>query len=290
MGAVCKLVSRNTKLYFRDKSAVFFSLLSMLVIIMMFILFLGKTNRDIFSDYSEDAAGISWLVTSWIMAGVIVVNSVTVTLVVLGTMVKDKEEKLLDGFLVAPISRTKLVLGYLLSAWVVGMIMTVLTFVLAQAYIVFDGGELLPFISILKVIGLIALNVLSGTAMVFLIVSFIKATAAYTAVTAILGILIGFVTGVYIPVGQMPEAVQFVTKMVPATHGTALMRQVFMEEATAKLFEGESERALSAFNRSMGVTMRIGEFDVSGGLMIAVLVVSAFVFLGLSVLVMKRKG
>jgi multidrug/hemolysin transport system permease protein len=124
---------------------------------------------------------------------------------------------------------------------------------------------------------------------VFLIVNFIKTTAAYTAVKAILGVLIGFVTGVYIPVGQMPETVQTATKMIPATHGTALMRQVFMDEASARLFEGESERALSAFNRSMGVTVRIGEYDVSGGLMIAVLIISTFVFLGLSVLVMRRK-
>jgi multidrug/hemolysin transport system permease protein len=201
MGAVCKLVSRNIKLYFRDKSAVFFSLLSVLIIIMLYVLFLRNTNADMMKRYSEDTTGINWLVNSWIMAGVIVVNSVTITLAVFGTMVKDQEEKRLDGFLVAPISRITLVLGYLLSAWIIGMIMTVITFTLAQIYIIADGGKLLPFISIMKVIGLIALNVLSGSAMVFFIVCFIKTSKAFTALTAVLGVLIGFVTGVYIPVG-----------------------------------------------------------------------------------------
>jgi hypothetical protein len=57
------------------------------------------------------------------------------------------------------------------------------------------------------------------------------------------------------------------------------MRQVFLEKATARLFDGESERALSAFNKTMGITIRIGEYDISSVLMIIILAFSAFIFL-----------
>jgi hypothetical protein len=67
------------------------------------------------------------------------------------------------------------------------------------------------------------------------------------------------------------------------------MRQIFMEEATANIFDGTPEQALTAFNELMGCTMKIGENNISGVAMIAVLVLSVFVFLGLSIVAMNRK-
>jgi multidrug/hemolysin transport system permease protein len=289
MGAVLSLVSRNMKLYFRDKSAVFFSLLSVLVIILVFILFLGKVHTDSIIDTYGNTAGISWLINSWVMAGIIVVNSITVTLAVFGTMVKDQEEKRLAGFFVAPISRAKLVLGYLLSAWIIGVIMTILTFILAQIYIVADGGQILSVMSMIKAFGLTCLNVFSGSAMVFFIAGFIKSTNAFSALSAVLGILIGFLTGIYMPIGNLPEMVQPITQMIPATHGAVLMRQVFIEDATALVFADLSERTVTGFNDMMGCTMIIGETTMPNTFMIAVLAFSGILFLGLSVLTMNRK-
>ena len=40
------LVIRNLKLYFKDKGAVFFSLLGVLIVIGLYILFLGDTFTD----------------------------------------------------------------------------------------------------------------------------------------------------------------------------------------------------------------------------------------------------
>lgn len=289
MNIVLRLVSRNTKVFFRDRMAVFFSFLSVIIIIMLYALFLGETNVNSIQSQVGGAEGVRWLVDTWIMAGILVVSTITVTLGVFGIMVKDQEEKRLAGFLVAPVGRSQIVMGYLFSAWLISTIMAVLAFVLGQIVIVADGGQILAFISILKVLGLIVLNVFSSSAIVFFLIGFIKSTSGFSSLSAILGTLIGFITGIYIPIGVLPAFVQTITKIVPATHGTVLMRQVFMEDASAKVFAGAPAGVISDFNQNMGSVMMIGGQEVSALVMIAVLIFSGLIFFGLSVLFLNRK-
>lgn len=46
MKTIRQLVKRNSLLYIRDKSAVAFSMLSMLVVLGLMVVFLGNMNRD----------------------------------------------------------------------------------------------------------------------------------------------------------------------------------------------------------------------------------------------------
>ena len=70
------LAIRNLKLYFRDRTAVFFSLLAVFIIIGLYVLFLGDT---ITADLTE-IKGARFLMDSWIMAGLLAVTSVPTTM------------------------------------------------------------------------------------------------------------------------------------------------------------------------------------------------------------------
>ena len=78
MNVLYQLVLRNTRLYLRDKAAVFFSFLSVIIIIFMYVLFLGKMQENNLSEAYSNIEGIDWLVSSWIMAGNLTVSTVTV--------------------------------------------------------------------------------------------------------------------------------------------------------------------------------------------------------------------
>ena len=289
MTAVTTMIERNIKVFFLNRASVFFSLLSMLIIIMLYALFLGDLNVQSIQATTGDVEGIRWLVDTWIMAGILVVNSVTVSMGVFGIMVQDREEKRLQAFLVSPVSRGRIVLGYVLSAWIIGAIMTTITFLAAIAYIVAGGGEVPDAFTAARIFGLILLNVFSGTCFVFFLVNFARSSNALGAMATILGTMIGFVTGIYIPIGVLPEGVQTFTKLIPATHGTTLMRQVFTQAAADKVFAGAPQAVREAFFKEMGITMYWGGSPVPDWIMLLVLAGSGLLFLGLSVLVLRKK-
>ena len=289
MNIVGTLVGRNIKVFLRDKAAVFFSFLAVLIIIMLYALFLGRTTTDSIQATLGDIEGVRWMVDSWIMAGILVVNSITITLGVFGIMVNDEAEKRLQGFLVAPVKRTQLVMGYLFTAWIISMLLTLVAFVLAEIYIISGGGQLPDAAGLLKIIGLIALNVFSGSSMVFLLVSFVHSSSAFAAVSTVLGTMIGFLTGIYLPIGVLPAAVQGFMKFIPATHGTALMRQALMQAPMDKVFANLPDAAREGFAKEMGVALYTGETVMPPWVMLLALTGAGLVFFGLSVLAMRRK-
>src|SRR5690554_5326156 len=114
MKQVFQFTLRNIKVYLRDPVGVFFSFLSMLIILGLYILFLGdvSVNNMPLEIPNVSEQNIRFLVDSWIMAGILIVNSITIPLGVFGIMVQDRARKTIDGFLVAPVKRWKLIMGY----------------------------------------------------------------------------------------------------------------------------------------------------------------------------------
>lgn len=281
------MAMRNLKIFFRDKTAVFFSLLAVFIIIGLYVLFLGDTLAANFTELGDNA---KHLVNSWIMAGLLAVTSITTTMGAFGIMVEDRSKKILKDFSASPIKRSSLAAGYILSSFVIGIIISLIAFVLAEIYVVAYGGQLLSLLSFVKVLGLIVLSVISGSAMVFFMVSFFKSQNAFATASTVIGTLIGFITGIYIPIGALPEAVQFIVKIFPVSHSAALLRQVFMEQPIATAFADAPAEALESFNETMGVTYRFGDYTAGAGASIIVLIITTAVFYGLAILSLSRKN
>lgn len=278
------LIRRNLKVFFKDKAAVLFSLLAVFIIIGLYALFLGNAWLG---DLPEKGGRL--LINSWLISGLLAVISVTTALGAFGIMVEDRAARIAKDFYAAPISRGKITLGYLLSVLIVGLIMSVLALVLCEGYILLGGGEILSLAAMAKVLGVILLSTLSSTAMMGLIVSFFKSQNAFAAVSTIVGTLVGFVAGIYLPVGTLPGAVQTVVKVFPVSHAAALLRQIIMQQPTETVFAGAPADAVSGFNEMMGVSFKIGDINVTPLMSILFLIGSAILFYSLAMASMARK-
>lgn len=278
---IIQLMKRNLKLYFRDKVSVFFSLLGVFIIIGVYVMFLGKMMVD----YTEDLVGTNsrYLMISWIMAGVISVTTITTCNGAFGIMVEDIALKRMRDFKVSPIKRWQLVLSYVLSAMVVGLIMSVLTLLLSELYIYVDGGKILSFSALMKVLGLILVSVFSSSAMIFMIMSFIKSQNAFGTASSIIGTLIGFLTGIYIPLGNLPSGVQTIIKFFPLSHSGVMLRQVMMNEALSL------EYLPDEFKIFLGVNFEIGGEFISNFIHIAYLFVSGVIFYLIAIIIVSKK-
>lgn len=282
---------RNLMVFVRDRANVFFSFLGVLVIIMLYLLFLGDM---MIGSYTDRVEGVKFLMDSWIMAGVVAVTSITTTMGALGIMVEDRQRKLLKDFNAAPIKRYKVAGGYILSTVIIGFLASILSLIFAEVFIVVNGGEMLKIIPFLKMLGLIAITVLSSSAMMYFVVCLFKSQNAFSAASTLIGTLAGFITGIYMPIGEFAKPVQYVIKAFPTSHAASLMRQVMMEVALpqsfAKVPDAARPESISMFEENMGIVFKFGDYYVEPWLNIVILAASVVLFYFLAIVLVSRKS
>ncbi|MDD3841025.1 MAG: ABC transporter permease [Clostridia bacterium] len=249
------LLKRNLLIFFRDKSSVFFSLLAVFIILGLYILFLG----DIIVQGMGDMPGARFLIDSWIMAGLLAVTPATTSLGAMGTIIVDKKYGQYKDFAVSPLKRSTIVVGYVISGFIISLILTLITFVLAELYIVMYGGELLSIEAALKVLGLILFNTAYSSIMMFYLVSWFKSVSAFSVANNVIGSMIGFLTGIYIPIGNLPEAVQTVIKIFPPSHMAVLFRKIMMQQSEKIAFAGAPSEILESFRLELGIALKVGD-------------------------------
>ena len=287
MTVIINLVKRNLKLFFRDKTSVFFSLLSVFIIIGLYVLFLGNMMVGNFKDLLGESARFN--IDSWIMAGILSVTAITTTMGAFSVMVEDTTKKISKDFASAPLKRSQLVGGYVISSFIIGMVMSIAALVLAEIYIIADGGKLLGLLPLLKLLGVMLLSVFASSSMVFFIVSFFKSINAFATASTIIGTLIGFLTGIYIPIGVLPSAVQSVIKIFPISYSGALFRQIMMNAPMSIAFKNAPAQTVDSFKQTMGIVYSFNGKEISPLICILILVATGIVFYILAVVKMSVK-
>lgn len=172
------IMGRNLKIYFRDKSAVFFSLLSTIIVICLMVFFLGDMNIESITDIlgqfpgrdtAADEKNAGLLIFTWTCAGIIAINAVTVTLAVYSVMIKDRVNGRLNAIYTSPVSRAKITAGYMAAAWVASVLICVITLFITELYGVIKGLEIFSFSMHLQLIGMILLNSFVYAALMYLL-------------------------------------------------------------------------------------------------------------------------
>lgn len=275
---------RSCRVYLRDRAAVFYSLLAAFIIIGLYVLFLG----DMISSDVKDLPGGRFMMDSWIMAGLLAATSFTTTLGVLGNKVDDEVRKIDRDFLASPVKRWRITGGYMMSSVLVGFLLCLVTLALAEGYILLNGGSLMGLSSLLKVMGVLLLSVMTSSAMLSFLIGFIHTNASFSGISTVAGTLIGFLTGIYIPIGALPAAVQTVIRIFPISHAAALLRQIMTEEAALTVFAGAPATMVEEFRLELGILLRVGDTALTPLMHITVLAGTTALFFGLSALRMAR--
>ena len=263
------LTKRNCLVFLKDRAAVFFSLMSMLIVLMLMGVFLGSMNVESITEILEEYGGVRdalqdkenavHLVQYWTLAGLMVVNALTVTLTVIGVMVNDMSENKMESFYCAPVRKAVIALAYISAAVVIGTLFCLITLAVSLIYICATGGSLVSLGAILQIVCYTFMNVCIFALIMYFAALCAKSSSAWSGISVIVGTLVGFLGAIYLPMGNLPEAVANVLKYIPILHGTALMRQVCCREALELTFTGMPEQAVTAYKEFMGITIVMGD-------------------------------
>lgn len=266
---VSGLVERSLKIFLKDKASVFFSLLAPLIVLGLYLLFLGDIQMDgikaAFEGAPIDDKLLKSFVDSWMLAGVVSVACVTVSFSVQGITVQDREKGVLNDMLASPISRGIIDLSYLISNFVVTLCICLIVLAVAFVYVAITGWTL-SFVDAVLLIALTIMSVLSASVISTLVGLAFRTSSQHSAFVGIISAMIGFVMGAFMPLSAFPEGVQYVTLFVPATYSAALYRNLFMRGALEKIdavlpgaedgLKGSFSMELDFFGKTIGADMQ----------------------------------
>ena len=299
MREVKSLVKRITLVFVRDRAAVFFSVLSMLIILMLVWLFLGDMNSNnivnVLSnfggvrDVAKDKENADYLIIVWTLAGVLLSNCVTISMTVMGNMIYDEEKNKLACFYVSPVGRIKIALGYVLSAWIIGVVMSTLTLGVAQGWLLLSGREALSALVILQLFGMIVLNTFVYSSISYLLALFVHSGSAWSGILTIVGTLIGFLGAVYLPVYMLPEGVASFLKGLPVLHGVSMMRRACVQTAVDTTFAGLPEEVAKQFCEDMGIVIHMQNTEIPIWTQYCGLIALSVVVLAVAALISRRR-
>ena len=296
MSALHALVKRNTKLFFKDKGMFFTSLITPVILLVLYGSFLGGVYEDTFRGVLEGFGApvsdrlLGGCVGGELASSLLAVCFVTVAFCSNMLMVQDKVSGARHDLTITPVRSGTLALGYyiatLLSTLLVCYVATgVCLLYLAKVGWYLTGGDVLCLL--LDVL----LLVLFGTALSSIVNHFLSSQGQISAVGTIVSAGYGFLCGAYMPISQFSEGLQKLISFLPGTYGTSLLRHhalrgVFGEMET----QGFPAEAVETIRDAVDCNLYFFGDRVEPGAMYAVLGGAVVVLIAVYVLLNVLRG
>lgn len=227
------LIVRNTKCYFKDKFTFFISMISPVVLLVLFVTFLRNVYIESFTAFIPDGlimdnGIVEGLAGAWLMSSVLGVSSVTVAFCSNFIMVTDKMDGTLNDFLVSPVKGTTLYAAYFLSNFLVTLIIMVCVMLVGHLYLAAVGWYVTAADFFLIFVDIIC-GVLFGTLLSGVVCSFISKQGGLSAVATLVSGMYSFICGAYMPLSQFSDGLRNVLCLLPGTYGVGILRNHYMD-------------------------------------------------------------
>lgn len=278
------LLKRNIKMFFNDKAMFFTSLITPVILLVLYATFLGNVYRDSFlsslpEGFSLDGKIIDGFVGGQLVSSLLAVCCVTVSFCSNMLMVQDKVSKARTDFEITPVKKSVLSLSYFTATFISTLIISIAASAVCLLYIL-KCGWYLSLSDILLMALDIVLLVLFGTAISSLINSFLKTQGQISAVGTIVSSGYGFISGAYMPISQFSEGLRNVISLLPGTYGTSLLRNHALGGVLREMkASGVPEEMLSGIRDSVDCNLYFFKNEASIPVMYAVLGVSTVILI-----------
>lgn len=283
MKTLIEMVSRNRKLFFRDKGMLMSSLITPVILIVLYATFLSKVykesfigNMPEFFDVPEKL--INGTVAGLLGAALLAVCCVTVTFCVNLTMIQDIYLGVRKDFDVSPIKTKTLYLSYLVSTVCNSLMVNFVALGLCLAYTGLMGWYL-TVTDVLLLIADVILIVLFGAVISGIICYPLKTQGAMSTVGTIVSAGYGFLCGAYMPISNFGKGLQRVLSFLPGTYATSLIKNHMLRGVLEEMeAQGFPKEAIDGIAKSLDCRPEFFDKVVAPRQMMLILVCSVLVF------------
>ncbi len=289
MKPVFTLIGRNIKLFFKDKGTLFMSLITPIILLLLFVVFLAGVYEDNFASAIPEGFAvpdkvINGMVGGQLFSSLLAVICVTVTFSANMIMVQDKVTGATMDFSVTPIGKWKIAFAYYIATLVNTVIICFIAICGGLIYLACVGWYMSAgdvFLLILDVF----LMTMFGTALSSLLNVFVKTQGQMAAVGVIVTAGYGFICGAYMPLSNMGSGLLKFVSLLPGTYGTSLFRNHALRGVLDELKSlGTPSEVIEGIRNSVDCNIYFFGHAVSETAMYLVVVISMLIILGLYVL------
>ena len=290
------LIRRDMKLYFKDKGMFFSSLITPILLLVLYTTFLKKVFDDSFRSALEAAGAtvadsvLNGVVGGQLISSLLAVSCVTVAFCSNLLMIKDKTSGARHDLTISPVRPSTMAMGYYLASLLSTLLITFTAAAVCLGYLACVGW----YLTAGDVLGLLLdvfLLTMFGTALSSCINFWLTTDGQASAVGTIVSAGYGFICGAYMPISNFGTGLQRVLSFLPGTYGTSLLRNHAMGGAFAEMeklgFPGE---VVKAIRDSVDCNLYFFDHQVSGTQMYLILVGSILLLVGLYVVINRIAG
>lgn len=284
---------RNLKIFLKDKANIFFALLSPLIVLGLYILFLGRIQTDgLLSALQEMGVSggekeIRSFADCWMLSGVMASACITVPLCACGVMVQDRNRGIRADLEASPVPGWMPPAAYFFSVVAAGLIIGFAVLVICLVWLAATGSWFLSVADVLVLLGTLVLSVLSSSTLLVFVVGFLRTEGAFTGLNVILGTVIGFLIGAYMPLSVFPKGVQYVTLFVPGSYSAGIFRNCFMNGALDNIAQNISPEFADALASQYALKLNFFGTDMPAWVMAIVLGATVLLFAAANLLAAK---
>ncbi len=289
MKTLLALIKRNTKLFFKDKGTFLTAMISPLILLFLFVTFLGNVYRDSLAAAIPAGMTVSETVTEgfvggWLFSSLLAVSCVTIAFCSNMIMVEDRSRGVRNDLTISPVKPSVLALSYYLATALTTLLVCFVALAVGFAYLGIVGWYLSAADVLLVCLDVISL-VIFGTALSSVVVFFLSTQGQIAAVGSIVCSCYGFVCGAYMPISQFSSGIQTVISCLPGTYGTGLLRCHFMRGALQEMEkEGLPSEVIDGMVDAFDNRIYFFDHAVSEGAMYAILGITVAVLIAAYIL------
>lgn len=290
------LVGRNTKCYFKDKFLFFVSMITPLILLVLFATFLRNVYIDSFKSafpegFTVNGRILEGITGAWLMSSILSVSSVTVAFCSNVVMINDKIEGSLNDFRVSPVKGVTTSVAYFISNYFVTLMVMLCLMLVGHIYLAAVGWYI-PVGDVFMIIVDVICGVLFGTLLAGVVESFISSQGGLSAVSTLVSSMYGFICGAYMPFSQFSEGLRNVLCCLPGTYGVGIMRNHYMSGYLSALAEeGIPQESVSAIKENFDISIKVFGTEIPLGAMYGILLGACALLLAayVAIVIVKNK-
>ena len=237
MRGILGFIKRNVLLFFKDWQSILFSLLTSIIVLVLYLLFLKGTFVSAIQSAMEQYPGLASMVPQkdidmfanlFLLSGILGSAMISVPFSCITVLVKDRANKVDYDILATPMKREQIIFAYFISAVLTSILLNSIILAVGLIGIRMQGNMYLNISQVVKAFSVVALGSISASAIFMIVVLFFKTVSACEAFFGILSAASGFVIGAYIPISQFSNEVQTVCNLFPASQITIMLRNILL--------------------------------------------------------------
>ena len=189
------------------------------------------------SDYGFVSNYNELFVDRLMTSGLLIVIGTTSMLSIVFIFMKDKNNNIIKDFMITKVSKLKIYYSYVFASFIISMVITTLIYIGIETYFITTTQITFSYQRILYSILTIFLSNMISSLLVVIVAILLKSQTSFSTFETLYGVVIGFFTGVYIPIGYYPDLIRNIFFYFPLCQTTSILRNMETKSVVTEILK-----------------------------------------------------